>query len=152
MSQRVLELKDFAEVSAEVDRLYDGGYTRLGQWDLAQICDHLSYFIEGSLEGFNFRVPWLLKFFFGGMTLRKILKKRRFKPNTPTPQKPLPEPGGDDAAAVIRFKAMLTRLQAHTKEFHDSPFFGHLSPDQWREMHLIHCNHHLAYLSPKSNT
>jgi hypothetical protein len=63
---------------------------------------------------------------------------------------PSPEPGGDEAAAVARLKKAINRLQAHSGEMHDSPFFGHLTPEQWRELHLIHCNHHLALLHPKT--
>src|SRR5438105_11241467 len=48
MPQRQLELKDFADVLAEVDRLHQDGYDKLGAWDLAQTCDHLTYFIVAS--------------------------------------------------------------------------------------------------------
>ena len=46
MGQRQLTFKDVSEVLAEVDRLHRGGYEKLGQWDLAQVCDHLRYFVE----------------------------------------------------------------------------------------------------------
>src|SRR5439155_19401952 len=117
------------------------GYEKLGQWDLAQVCDHLTYFIQGSLDGYTFRVPWLLKFLFGRFMLRRILKHRWMKSGIPTPQKPLPPAGGDEAAAVARFKQMIERLQAHQGELQPSPFFGYLTPQQWRELHLIHCAH-----------
>jgi hypothetical protein len=149
MEQRQLQFKDFAEVRAEVARLQHGGYQKLGQWDLAQVCDHLTYFIQGSLDGYTFRVPWLLKVLFGRFVLRRILRKRRMKVGIPTPQKPLPPAGGDEAAAVERLKQMLDRLEAHQGELHSSPFFGYLTPQQWRDLHLIHCAHHLGFLTPK---
>jgi hypothetical protein len=150
MGQRQLDFKDFAEVRAEVDRLHGGGYEKLGQWDLAQVCDHLTYFIQGSLDGHAFRVPWLIKFLFGRLVLRRILKTRRMRSGITTPQKPLPGPGGDEAAAVAHLQQTIVRLQAHQGEMHNSPFFGHLTPQQWRDLHLIHCAHHLGYLAPKS--
>jgi hypothetical protein len=135
-------------VRDELDRLHRAGYQKASQWDLAQICDQLTYFILGSLDGHPYRVPWLLKVLFGRMVLKKILKAKRMKANSPTPQKPLPAPGGDEAAAVGRLKAALDRLEAHQGEMHASPFFGYLTPAQWRELHLIHCAHHLGYLIP----
>src|SRR5262245_16906359 len=113
------------------------------------MCDHLAYFMQGSLDGFTFRVPWLLKFLFGRMALRRILKERRMKADVPTPQKPLPAPGGDETAAVERLKQQMERLRNHQGELHASPFFGYLTPEEWRELHLIHCAHHLGNLSPK---
>jgi hypothetical protein len=151
VQQRQLDFRNFDEVLAELDRLHQGGYQKLGQWDLAQNCDHLTYFIESSLDGASYRVPWLFKVLFGRLVLRRILKKRRMKANVPTPQKPLPPPGVDESAAVARLKRAIERLRAHQGELHDSPFFGHLTPEEWRELHLIHCAHHLGYLAPKAD-
>ncbi len=147
---RQLTFPDFADVRAEVDRLHADGYEKLGQWDLAQVCDHLTYFVQGSLDGFTFRVPWLLKVLLGRLVLWRILKQGRMKAGVYTPQKPLPAAGGDETAAVARFKQVLERFQAHQGQLHDSPFFGHLTPRQWQDLHLIHCGHHLGYLLPKS--
>lgn len=148
MEPRRLDFREFAEVLAEVDRLRRDGYRKAGEWDLAQVCDHLAYFIEGSLDGFTFRVPWLLKVLFGRLALWLILKQQRMKPGIRTPQKPLLAAGSDEAAAVGRLKQAIDRLQAHTGELHRSPFFGYLTPGQWRDLHLIHCAHHLGYLLP----
>lgn len=152
MEPRQLEFKDFTQVLAEVDQLHQHGWNKQGQWDLAQVCDHLAYFVEGSLDGHSYHVPWLLKVLFGRLVLGRILKHRRMKQGAPTPQKPLPAAGGDEAAAVARLQRALTRLQNHQGELHDSPFFGHLTPEQWRDLHLIHCGHHLGYLTPKTPT
>jgi hypothetical protein len=150
MQNRQLDLKDFDEALVEVDRLDKDGYEKAGQWDLAQTCDHLTYFIKGSLDGHPFKVPWLLKVLLGRLILRRILKTRRMKAGATTPQKPLPQPGGDQSTAVARFKDTIGRLRTHQGEMHASPFFGYLTPQQWRDLHLIHCAHHLGYLIPKA--
>lgn len=150
MPRRQLEFKTIAAAKAELERLRDAGAVPCGNWNLAQTCDHLAYFIEGSLDGHQFKTPWLLKTLFGPMAKRRILAERRMKSGVPTPQKPLPEPTQDEAAAVRRLEKALDRLQAHQGELHDSPFFGHLTPEEWKTLHLVHCAHHLSHLEPKS--
>ena len=146
--QRALVFSDRPQIVAELD-LLRRGYVARGQWDLAQTCDHLAYFIEGSLDGHQFKVPWLLKVLLGGMVRRRILKSGKMKAGVPTPQKPLPAPGGDEAVAVARLSKALDRLFAHEGELHASPFFGRMTPAEWRRLHLIHCAHHLGFLEPK---
>jgi Protein of unknown function (DUF1569) len=148
--QRELQFKDLTEAVAEAERLHRNGYVKNGQWDLAQICDHLTYFVQGSLDGYTFRVPWLLKFIFGRFMLRRILKQQRMSAGITTPQKPLPPAGGDEAASIHRFKQIIARLQAHQGELQPSPFFGYLTPEQWQALHRIHCAHHLSFLTPKA--
>jgi len=149
MNPRDLAFTDFNAVRAELDRLQRGGYDKTGAWDLAQICNHLNYFMTGSLDGHQFKVPWILKVLLGRLVLRRILKNRKMKRGVFTPQKPLPEPGGDESAAVAKLKNTIARLETHKGEFIDSPFFGHLTPNEWRDLHLIHAGHHLGYLIPK---
>jgi len=148
MTQRELKFADFAAVRTELDRLARG-YDQAGNWDLAQVCNHLNFFITGSLDGHQFRVPWIFKVLFGRLVLRRILSTGKMKTGVFTPQKPLPDAGGDAAKAVANLKATLARFEQHHGELHDSPFFGHLTPDQWRDLHLIHCAHHLGFLLPR---
>ncbi|MFO0810282.1 MAG: DUF1569 domain-containing protein [Gemmataceae bacterium] len=150
MPQRQLSFNDLSEAVAEVERLHRGGYEKLGNWDLAQICDHLTYFARGSLDGQPFRVPWLFKALFGRMVLRRILTQKRMKTGVFTPQKPLPAPGGDESAAVAHFRETMERVRNHTGEFHPSPFFGAMTRDEVRALTCIHCAHHLGFLQPKS--
>ena len=112
MPQRHLDFKTIAEARSELDRLHQGGYEKLGQWDLAQVCDHLAFFIRGSLEGFTFKVPWLFKVLFGKMVLRRTLSQGRMKVGVFTPQKPLPSPGGDEAAAEEGQKEIVPAVAA----------------------------------------
>jgi Protein of unknown function (DUF1569) len=149
MNHRKLDFKTYDDALAEVERLHRGGYVKQGNWDLAQICDHVNFFMVGSLDGHQIRVPWIVKVLFGRMVLRRILTQRRMKLGGFTPQKPLPAPGGDEAAAVARFKQTVERLKTHQGDLLASPFFGYLTPEQWRDLHVIHAGHHLGFLQPK---
>jgi hypothetical protein len=149
MQPRDLTFVTFHEVMAEVDRLHAKGYDRAGNWDLAQVLDHLCYFMNGALDGFQFKVPWLIKTLFGKMALNATLKSKRMKRGVFTPQKPLPVSGPDEKEAVARFKMTLERFTAHQGEYHPSPFFGKLSREQVHALNLIHCGHHLGFLLPR---
>lgn len=149
MPQRDLHFDSINEVIAELDRLERSGCTPGGNWDFAQVCNHLSYFIEGSLDGHKFKVPWIFKVLFGRLVLKRILTQRKMKTGVFTPQKPLPTPGADPKVAADRLRKALIRTRDHAGEFIPSPFFGYLTPDQSRELTVIHCAHHLAFLQPK---
>lgn len=150
MQPRDLELKNFDEVLAEAERLHFKGYERAGKWDLAQILDHLTYFMKGGMDGYDFKVSWIIKALFGKMVLKRILTSKKMKRGVFTPQKPLPAAGGDEAAALTRFRDMLKRFVNHQGEYLPSPFFGQVNRHDCQEINLIHCRHHLGYLIPKS--
>jgi len=146
--RRRLEFRDFDQVRADVDRLRQFGYHPLGRWDLAQICDHLAYFVQASLDGAEYRIPWWVRYFFGRAILNRLLQ-RGFKPGMRTPQNPLPAPGGDEYLAVRRLDESLTQFERHAGPFAPSPLFGELTADEWRRLHLLHAAHHLAFLQPR---
>src|SRR5215207_1062175 len=109
MEPRKLKFKMFDEVIAEVNRLHLQGYTKVGQWDLAQVLDHLAYFMESYVDAPKFEVPWVVKKLFGRMVLRRTLKAQSMPRGKYTPHKDLPPPGGDQDAAVRRFRDMVRR-------------------------------------------
>ena len=49
-----------------------------------------------------------------------------------------------------RLRAVVERFKGHSGPLHPSPAFGRLTPEQWREVHLWHCEHHLSFLLPRA--
>ena len=78
MPRRQLQFNDLDAVIADLDHLNQAGYDLQGNWDLAQICDHLAYFIRGSLEGYapEDKPPWLIRFLFAKPMLKKIMRRQ----------------------------------------------------------------------------
>jgi len=152
MQPRDLDLPDFKAVLLEVDRLHHKGYEPVGNWDLAQVLNHLAYFMQGALEGSQFKVPWIIKALFGKMVLRRILNSKRMKRGQFTPQRPLPPSGLDESEAVKSFHAMVNRFANHQGEYVPSAFFGKMSREECQELNRIHCNHHLGYLIPQGDS
>jgi hypothetical protein len=147
MERRELKLTGLDELMAEVARLHSGGYEKAGNWDLAQVCDHLAYFVRGSLEGFGDKVPWFVRMFVGRRLLKKLLRGEPIRAGYPIPDKMVPKAGGDEGEAATQLQALLERLKTQT-EVYPSPFFGTLSKAQWLKLHTLHCNHHLSFLVP----
>jgi hypothetical protein len=149
-ARREIEFHSFDQALAEVDRLLTQPYERRGNWDLAQACDHLAYSFEGSVRGFDFGAPRIVQALIGQYALRYVLRNRRapFRPRVP---KRLEPPSGKDPhACVERLKNSILEFESHPGELARHPFFGKITREQWRQIHLFHCSHHLAFLHPSS--
>ena len=48
--RRHLDFHDFDAVTADVENLHKRGYTKLGNWDLSQVCNHLAINMGTALE------------------------------------------------------------------------------------------------------
>ena len=148
--RRKLRFHSFADVFTDIDRLRRSGYRRLGQWDLVQILRHISAVTRWSLDGFPLWLPWPVQPIARWLLLRKVLRDRGFPPNSRTLKSSVFAPGADVAEAIREFEAVIQRLQTESGAMAKSPLFGSLTRDQWRELHLIHCEHHLSFLEPLS--
>lgn len=149
IQQRALTFADYDAAIAEIARLRDRGYLQGGNWTLGQICDHLSFYYRGSLDGFGAKLPWLVRVTLGAMIKRRMLRTRAMRRGGVTAPQSVPKPGADEAARVAEAIHLLERLRGHSGGLHDSPLFGRVTPEEWRTLHLIHTAHHLGFLTPK---
>ena len=100
MDRRELDFSTYNDVIAELDSLQSTGYQQLGQWTLGQICRHLSYYLRGSLEGFVFKLPWVVRKFVGRPLLKRVLTTRHIPAGNRTIPASVFESVEDEAAAV----------------------------------------------------
>jgi hypothetical protein len=148
MNRRPLDFRTFDEVRADLDRLR-AGYQKGGNWSLGQVCNHLAIFVRGSLDGFTGpRPPWFLRMI-GPFLLRRMIKNRRMPEGVKVPAHFQPQASAEDSREVQELQDLLRRFEKHQGPLHPSPLGGELSYDTWRELHLIHCAHHLSFLQPK---
>jgi hypothetical protein len=149
---RKLDLKTLDDVVAEMRRLHRDGYVQEGEWDLGQAVRHLDAAMVGSVDGFKFKLPWLLQkmiiLFYRG----RIFRKRSMKRGIPTDRVLIPPAEGDPAEAIDQYEADTRRLLAHEDQFHPHPVLGNLSRDRHIEFHVIHAMHHLRMLRPKDES
>jgi hypothetical protein len=145
-NRRKLDLRSIDAALREVERLHTGGWRRVGQWSLAQACDHLTTSVRYSLEGFPGKGNWAIKFFLGPVLRWNYLRTRHIPAGFPTHPDAAPRPELDETESVERFRQWMEKLRAHPGPFCPHPFFGHFKPKDWIEYHLIHASHHLSFL------
>lgn len=149
---RGLHFRSPEDIISEVHRLARAGYTRSGNWNLAQICSHLADWALYPLDGYP-SVPGpvrallaLLRITSGGRQLKNVLENRGFGAGSPTIKESVHPEQLDESAQIQRLESALKRLASHTGTFHPSPLFGELNRETWIEVNLVHAEHHLAYL------
>jgi len=152
MSRRALDFRTIEEVVAELDRLQAGSYQKGGNWDLAQVCNHLAIFVRGSLDGFTTpKPPWYVRLI-APLFVRWMLWKRWMPERVKIPPALQPQPNADETKEVQGLMQLLLRFKEHRGPLYPSPFAGDFRYDTWREIHLIHCAHHLSFLHPAALT
>ena len=148
MKRRRLQFEDFDAVLDEVDRLRATGCAGVGNWDLAQVCDHLGFAIEGSVDGFPAKGPWWVRTFVGPRARRRLFAAGRMSSGVKIPERFTPKPGLDLNQSVDRLRRAVVLFASHRGKFDSHPFLGRLTADEWRRFHLIHSAHHLGFLVP----
>jgi hypothetical protein len=149
MERRTLRLPSYDAVFAEAAALLAWGYDRAGTWGLGQVCHHLAAVMEQSLDGFPSRFSWPVRLVARWFVLGRVLKHRVFRRRFPAPLSLQPPAVADDREGLERLRAVIDRLKGHAGAMHPSPVFGRLTAEQWREVHLWHCEHHLSFLLPR---
>jgi hypothetical protein len=148
MQRRQLVFDDARSVAQDVDMLLARGCTPIAHWDLSECCDHLTKALEWSIAPPDPMATVSLSAQAPRETLLSILDTKSMPtgvrhPNTIDPRR------GDPSEAVERLKTALERVMSFNGDFQPHPFFGRMSADEWRRLHLIHCAHHLSFQVPK---
>jgi len=149
-ARRELDFRSFREARDEVARLRREGYEQAGNWDLAQVCGHLADWLRYPVEGFPMRrLPWLARATVGRWFGNRILRTRKM-PSVKTGAKASVHPPGEDLDAnVAALERAIRRYESHAEPLAPSPVFHNLTREQYDQIQLIHCAHHLSFLVPK---
>lgn len=151
MQRRKIDFHSAEEVIQDINMLRGSGYERAGNWNLTQACQHLTATMDGGMDGFGFRMPWVLRATVINWAFRYALKKRKLGGGFPT-FKILKPTHTDDVEDDLIIDACIESCQ-RTNEFDgsldDYPLLNNLSVDDWRDFMWIHASHHLSFLVPK---
>lgn len=142
---RKQKFKSLDEVMVRVHGLVPDHQT-VGAWTLGQICHHLAAALNGSIDGFDLRNHRLKRLFIRKRMLRVALTKGIPRNYTVDPGLTPPAdvallPAVDGLArAIERYRRHDGPLQAH-------PLFGRMPREVWDRVHLVHCAHHLRFVT-----
>lgn len=150
MKRRPLDLRTLDDVIAEVERLRDGGYTATGKWNLSQICEHVRETIRIGIDGDEPRLSWPMRKVFG-LIFAQVLRSRTMVTGAPTIPRLTPEPmEADDPATIDRCLETLAEARDFAGPLPPYPLMDGMTLEKWKNLMVIHSQHHLRFLQPKS--
>lgn len=151
LDRRTLHFETYRDIADEISSLRANAYRPLGQWSLGQTCGHLAYYFRGSLEGFGFSLPWVVRVLFGRPFVNRAMRTGVMKPGLRTVPDSLISTERSDAAEDALLEdclLWLERLSENEEPLHVSPLAGKLTNEEWRRLHCVHAAHHLGFLVP----
>lgn len=156
MDKRKVSFESIDDVLSDIQNLHASGYQAAGNWNLAQVCQHLNCWMGYSIDGYP-KPPWFLgpvlwtmKVLFGKKQFQKVLAEGGFKDGLMTmPKTVFSADAAADEEAIAEFSHTLQRFKQFSGPPAASPLFGEMTLDECRQLQLIHCRHHLAFLKPQ---
>lgn len=147
--RRFLKFTQMTDPLEEAHRLAGAGYEQCGNWNLGQVCHHLTAAYNASIDGYQSKTPWVLQNVIGPVAKYGFLYVGRFPAGAPGPPQIMPGAIDDENAAIAALAQAVERVRNHQGAFDRHPIFGVMTPAQNRRLHLIHAAHHLGFLQPK---
>ncbi len=152
LSRRFLRFSSADDCLAEVQSLHAGGYDQTGDWNLSQICEHMTAVYDRSIDGYSVKRPWIFRATIGRVARALVLRSGRIPSGVKAPAPALPTKMLPEPESIARFQAALRRVTDHAGDFDSHPIFGRMSASDNKRLHLIHAAHHLGHLVPKQNS
>ena len=148
--RRELHFTSLEDILADVDRLASGREIRtLGNWSAGQIFEHVARVMDGSIDGFNNKLPGIVRFIFQYTMKPRVLRKPMAAgfqlPKKAGVELIAPPTSLEDGLAHIR--GSIHRLQTDPKRV-PSPFLGTLTKEEWTQLHCRHAELHFSFLIP----
>ena len=149
VQRRPLQFDCLRDSVTEIRRLNESGYTKAGNWDLGQMCQHLSKTTRIAIEGAPFNLPFFLKPIARWLLSDKIMKGQPTGLPLITVREFQPESNPDAGEAIDEYEALVNQvLDEKTKLLPQHPVFGKFEEHQWKKFFAWHAAHHLSYLIP----
>lgn len=146
--RRKLDYTTFDELLADAERASSVPSKTLGNWSMGQIFKHISFLMNGSIDGVPIKFPWHFR------VLARIFKRKLirgampagFQVKPPYDKDLVPGPTtteqglADLRASVARVKMEPARVR--------HPLFGNLTREEWDQVNLKHASLHMSFIVP----
>lgn len=151
MKRRNIDFHSADEIIQAINSLRTSGYKMAGKWNLTQICQHLMATMDGGMDGFGFRAPWILRATVIKWGFRYALNKRKLGSGFPTFKvlRPTHIDSADDDEVIDACIKSFQRAATFDGSLEDYALLNHLSVEDWQDFMWIHAAHHLSFLIPK---
>ncbi|QDT70156.1 hypothetical protein MalM25_31010 [Planctomycetes bacterium MalM25] len=147
---RRIELRSLDEVIREITDLRDNKYAQGGEWNLSQVCEHLTETVRIELDGAMKPLPWVLRATVGNFVFWLFASRIvHGLSGIPTLPQLVPKPlDADDSGSIERCLDTLHEARDCPALTHTYPLATSVTVDRWREMMTVHAQHHLEFLKP----
>jgi hypothetical protein len=157
-NRRNLNCNCLNDAVTDAGSLQQSGYTASGNWNLAQVVGHCSQWLSFPMDGYPKSplpiraILWLARCTFGKSLRQKILQTGRMKAGAPTMPSTVKSPNfATETTAIEELARQVQRFEDFSGPLHESTLFGKMSKDEHHQLQLIHMQHHLSFLIPKSD-
>jgi Protein of unknown function (DUF1569) len=149
--RRAITYSDYQQLLADVKRLEQVGYDRLGQWTLGMACDHIARAMVMTITPGGTRVPRLIPPLLCSTVMRRI-RRKGVPRGMPAPKSLLPVAAMTDTQGVETLADAINSIIQHPQSEIDHPLFGRIPKPTNDQVQFAHAAHHLSFLIPKSST
>jgi len=148
--RRELTFNTLDDAVFECRRLLATGYLQTGNWNLAQMCNHLRLTMQANMRGYP---AWMNMM---GLPLRPLLRRfalpRLLAGNSINGVRTagifVPLDNLDDAMELDKFEKCVCEFKQSSSPLHAHPGFGRMSRERFNQFHAAHAAHHLSFLTP----
>lgn len=147
-NRRALRFDTLEEVLAEAERLSSVQTETVGNWTEGQIFSHVATVMEKSMDGFENRLPFIVRWV--ARLLKKRFLTRPMKSGFQIPSrfgKELLPKEVSASEGLEQLRRAIGRLQRVTKRA-PSPVFGKMTVGEWDQLHCRHAELHLSFIVP----
>jgi hypothetical protein len=148
--RRNTQYQTLDDLLRDADRLAENEVEMLGNWSLGQVFQHLAIAINGSIDGFSFRLS-VLEICVARLFIKKRLLTKAIRPGFGRSRRwDSVKPGETSVEDGLKaLRAAVARFKTETKHS-PHPALGMLTADEWHQFHLKHAELHLSFAVPKS--
>jgi hypothetical protein len=152
MDRRQLRFGRMEEILRDAQNLATNGPEKIravGNWTPAQVVYHVAVWVKGSIDGFDFRAPLLMRVI--GRMIKSSALNKPLRPGFKIQgkmQTTAPPEHITWEYALSLLKAQIDRIQRGDRMRVPSPMFGELSHEEWIQLHCRHAEMHFSFLHP----
>ena len=145
--RRTVHYESLQDLLADAEQKAAANATTVGNWSMGQVFDHLARTMECSLDGFQSKLPFYIRW--GAKLFKKRILTRPMSPGYKLPKNLAgeldPAETVDTQEGLERMRNAIARLENESQRA-PSPAFGVMTVEEWNLLHLRHGELHMSFI------